>query len=86
MVGSSAGASSDIYARLLAEQLGKVLGQSVIVDNRSGASGIIATTAMINSPADGYTIQLIYTPHTLSPHLFKSLNYNPITDVTGISM
>ena len=86
LVGSSAGASSDIYARLLAEQLGKVLGQSVIVDNRSGASGIIATTAMINSPADGYTIQLIYTPHTLSPHLFKALNYNPITDVTGISM
>lgn len=86
LVGSSAGASSDIYARLLAEQLGKVLGQSVIVDNRSGASGIIATTAMINSPADGYTIQLIYTPHTLSPHLFKSLHYNPITDVTGISM
>jgi tripartite-type tricarboxylate transporter receptor subunit TctC len=41
---------------------------------------------MINLPADGYTLQLIYTPHTLSPYLFKKLNYDPIKDITGISM
>jgi len=85
-VGSVPGASSDTYARIISEPLGKVLGQSIVIENRSGASGIIATSNMINLPADGYTLQLIYTPHTLSPYLFKKLNYDPIKDITGISM
>ena len=71
-VGSVPGASSDTYARIISEPLGKVLGQSIVIENRSGASGIIATSNMINLPADGYTLQLIYTPHTLSPYLFKN--------------
>jgi tripartite-type tricarboxylate transporter receptor subunit TctC len=86
LVGSVPGASTDAYARIVGERLGKVLGQNIVIDNRSGASGIIATTALVAAPADGYTLQLIYTPHTLSPTLFKSLNYNPIKDVTGVTM
>ena len=85
-VGSVPGASSDTYARIISEPLGKVLGQSMVIENRSGASGIIATSNMINLPADGFTLQLIYTPHTLSPYLFKKLNYDPIKDIAGISM
>ena len=86
LVGSVPGASTDAYARIVGERLGKVLGQNIVIDNRSGASGIIATSALVSAPADGYTLQLIYTPHTLSPTLFKSLNYNPIKDVTGVTM
>ncbi len=86
LVGSGPGASSDTYARIVGERLATVLGQSVIIDNRSGASGVIATGVLVNAPADGYTLQLIYTPHTLSPYLFKSLSYNPIKDVTGLTM
>jgi tripartite-type tricarboxylate transporter receptor subunit TctC len=83
-VGSVPGASSDTYARIISEPLGKVLGQSIVIENRSGASGIIATSNMINLPADGYTLQLIYTPHTLSPYLFKKLNYDPIKEIKGL--
>jgi tripartite-type tricarboxylate transporter receptor subunit TctC len=86
LVGSVPGASSDTYARIISEPLGKILGQTVLIENKSGASGIIATGSMMSSPADGHTIQLIYTPHTLSPYLFKKLSYDPIKDVTGITM
>ncbi|WP_108648308.1 Bug family tripartite tricarboxylate transporter substrate binding protein [Polynucleobacter rarus] len=83
-VGSVPGASSDTYARIVGDALSKNLHQSIQIENRSGASGIIATTAMLAMPADGYQIQLIYTPHTLSPYLFKKLSYDSIKDVTGI--
>jgi tripartite-type tricarboxylate transporter receptor subunit TctC len=83
-VGSVPGASSDTYARIVGDALSKNLNQSIQIENRSGASGIIATTAMLALPADGYQIQLIYTPHTLSPYLFKKLSYDSIKDVTGI--
>lgn len=86
LVGSVPGASSDTYARVIAEPLGKILGQNIVIENRSGASGIIATSALIQLPADGYNLQLIYTPHTLSPYLFKKLPYDPIKDVVGVSM
>jgi tripartite-type tricarboxylate transporter receptor subunit TctC len=86
LVGSVPGASSDTYARIISEPLGKILGQTVLIENKSGASGIIATGSMMSSPPDGHTLQLIYTPHTLSPYLFKKLSYDPIKDVTGITM
>ena len=86
LVGSVPGASSDTYARIIAEPLGKVLGKNVIIENKSGASGIIATNSLIGSPADGNTLQLIYTPHTLSPYLFNKLPYDPIKDVTGVTL
>lgn len=86
LVGSVPGASSDSYARIISEPMAKILGQSVLIENRSGASGIIATNSLVTAPADGQTLQLIYTPHTLSPYLFKKLNYDPIKDVTGVTM
>lgn len=86
LVGTTPGASSDTYARIISEPLGKILGQNVVIENRSGASGIIATSGMVSGPTDGSVFQLIFTPHTLSPYLFKQLNYDPIRDVTGITM
>ncbi len=86
MVGSPPGASTDTYARILAEALGKSLGQSVLIENRTGASGIIATNTMLNSPADGYTLQFIYTTYTLAPHLYKDLKYDSLKDVSGVAL
>jgi tripartite-type tricarboxylate transporter receptor subunit TctC len=86
LVGSPPGASTDTYARIIAEALGKWLGQSVLIENRTGASGIIATNTMLNSPADGYTLQFIYTSYTLAPHLYKDLKYDSLKDVAGVSL
>lgn len=86
LVGSPPGASTDTYARIIAEPLGKVLGQNVVVENRTGASGIVATSAMLNSAADGYTLQFVYTSYTLAPSLYKDLPYDANKDVAGVSM
>ncbi|AZG11129.1 tripartite tricarboxylate transporter substrate binding protein [Pigmentiphaga sp. H8] len=86
LVGSPPGGSTDTYARIIAEPLGKVLGQNVVVENRTGASGIVATSAMLNSAADGYTLQFVYTSYTLAPSLYKDLPYDAGKDVAGVSM
>ncbi len=86
LVGSPPGASTDTYARIIAEGLGKVLGQNVLVENRTGASGIIATNSLLSSPADGYTLQFIYTSYSLAPHLYKDLKYDPLKDIAGVSL
>ena len=52
------GGTTDIASRALADQLGRELGQSVLVENKAGASGIIALQALMNSPADGYTMAM----------------------------
>jgi len=70
----------------VADALGKVLGQNVVVENRTGASGLVATNAMLSTAPDGYTIQLVYTSYALAPSLYKSLNYDPATDIAGLTM
>ena len=86
LVGATPGASSDTYARIVADQLGKVMGQPVVIENKTGASGLIAMGGMVQTGMDGYTMQLTYTPHTLSPALFKKLTFDPIKDVAGVTM
>jgi len=53
------GATADIVARVFAEELGKSLGQTVVVDNKTGAGGTIATAELARAPADGYTMGLV---------------------------
>ena len=86
LVGSPPGASTDTYARMVAEPLGKLLGQNVVVENRTGASGIVATRSMLNSPSDGYMMQFIYTSFTLVPSLYKDVAYDTEKDLRGVSM
>ncbi len=80
------GSGSDIFARLIGDQLSKSLGQPVIVESKPGASGQIAAEYVARAPADGYTLFLTTnTTHSANPYLFKKLNYDPIKDFTPIA-
>jgi tripartite-type tricarboxylate transporter receptor subunit TctC len=81
------GGASDITARLLAQELTTVLGQSVVVENRGGAASITGTQAVATSPADGYTLAVVDTAFVVNPALFGSrLPYDTQRDFTPISL
>ena len=79
------GPTIDMLARLIAEKLGPALGQTVIVDNRSGANGMIGSTIVAHAAPDGYTL-LAATPasHVTAVHLMKDLPVDPVKDFTPI--
>lgn len=79
------GSASDIVARMIAERLQARLGQVVIVENRPGASGQVATDMVARAQPDGYTIMLATnTTHSSNPFLYKSLRYDPVKDFTPL--
>jgi len=87
IVGFPPGQATDIVARLVAEKLTSRLGQSFIVDNKPGASGIIGTEITIKSPADGYTLLFSSSgPLAVNPGLYAKLPYDPIRDLQPISL
>jgi tripartite-type tricarboxylate transporter receptor subunit TctC len=81
----AAGGGGDVIGRLLADSMGKRLGQTIFIENRTGAGGTIATQQVATSPADGYTITIGgMTTHVLAPAVYPSLPYDPIKDFTTI--
>jgi len=81
-----AGSGTDVMARALADELSKMLGQPVIVDNRPGGSSIPAAEFVTRAAPDGYTLFMGgNTTHSANPHLFKDLRYDPLKDFTPIS-
>jgi tripartite-type tricarboxylate transporter receptor subunit TctC len=86
IVPSPPGSPPDIRARWIAEKLRPVLGQTIIVDNKGGASGIIGTEAALQQPADGYTLILVHQGTiAFNPHLFPALPYDPLKDLAPVS-
>ncbi|MGZ5257380.1 MAG: Bug family tripartite tricarboxylate transporter substrate binding protein [Burkholderiales bacterium] len=83
---SAPGGTSDILARLLAQQLTADLGQTFVVDNRAGASGIIGTDLVAKAAPDGYTLLLIQPSLTINPHIFATVPYDPVRDFAPISL
>ncbi|ARP93229.1 Bug family tripartite tricarboxylate transporter substrate binding protein [Bordetella genomosp. 13] len=82
-----AGTSTDIVARVMAEAMGKSLGQTVIVENRAGAGGTIGTDFVARAPADGYTIVMgTVGTHAINKSLYRKLAYDPINDFAPISL
>jgi tripartite-type tricarboxylate transporter receptor subunit TctC len=81
----SAGGGGDVLGRLLADNMGKRLGQTIFIENRTGAAGTIGTQQVATSPPDGYTITIGgMTTHVLAPATYTSLPYDPVKDFTTI--
>ncbi len=79
------GGSNDVVGRMIATHLGEHLGKQVIVDNRSGAGGVIGTEIAANAAPDGYTLAIISIAHAVNPWLYK-LNYDPLKSFTPIGV
>jgi tripartite-type tricarboxylate transporter receptor subunit TctC len=79
------GGVADVTMRLVAQKLGERMGHNFIIDNRPGAGGIIATKAVLASPADGYTLYLGGNGTAISQSLFTSLPYNVLTDFSPVA-
>ncbi len=81
------GGGTDIIARLIAPELSKKLGQPITIENRGGASGNIGTEAVVNSPANGYTLLMgNVAPNAINISVFKKLPFNPEKDLAPISL
>src|SRR4051812_4213115 len=86
VVPNAPGGLSDTTARLIAPGLGERLGQPVIIENRPGAGGTIATSAVAKAAADGYTLIAVFDAHASNPHLFHALDYDGIADFAPVSL
>jgi tripartite-type tricarboxylate transporter receptor subunit TctC len=87
LVGFPPGGATDILSRILAQHMGDSIGQTVVVDNRGGATGTIAAAIAAKSPADGYTIMMVPSgPYTISPSVYSKLPYDAVKDFTGVSL
>jgi tripartite-type tricarboxylate transporter receptor subunit TctC len=80
------GAATDVVARIYAAKLGEVLGQTVVVDNRPGAGGLIGTETAAKAQPDGYTVLSFGINQTISPALYKQLPYDPVRDFAHVSL
>jgi tripartite-type tricarboxylate transporter receptor subunit TctC len=84
VVGFTPGGTADSVARLLALALGSRLGQSIVVENRAGANGNLATDFVARAAPDGYTLFFTSIGHAVNPSLYKEAKYDPVKDFTPI--
>jgi tripartite-type tricarboxylate transporter receptor subunit TctC len=83
---SSAGGSTDMVARAVGRALGEGLGQPVVLDNRPGGGGVIASDLTAKARPDGYTILMANTSHAVQPSLHAKLPYDPLKDFAPVSL
>src|ERR1700750_755689 len=81
-----AGGAVDILARTLGDELSKNWGQPVIVENRPGAGGVVASQALAASPPDGYTLIVVASGHATNPFLYPKIPYDTFKDFTPICL
>jgi tripartite-type tricarboxylate transporter receptor subunit TctC len=84
IVGFPPGGAADILGRIAAQRLTEGLGQQVVVDNRGGAGGLLATEIAVRTNPDGYTLLFTSIPHVINPHLYKKVAYDAIRDFTPV--
>src|SRR3972149_9478669 len=81
-----AGGTPDVVARMVAPGLSSLLGQQLVIDNRGGAGGLIATELAARAAPDGYTLFLTGPSFTILPHLQKQAAYDALKDFVPISL
>ena len=82
----SAGGGVDILARTLGDVVSRQWGQSVVVENRPGAGGVVASQALVTSAPDGYTLIVVASGHATNPFLYPKIPYDTFKDFTPISL
>jgi hypothetical protein len=85
IVGFPPAGGFDINARLMGQWLSERLGQQFVIENRPGAGGIIGTQAVVNAPADGYTLLLVGTANAVSATLYEKLPFDFINDIVPVA-
>jgi len=78
------GGPTDVASRIVAQKMSGALGQSIVIDNRSGASGTVGAAAAARAPADGYTFVTLATPTLLASHLYASPGYDIFKNFTPV--
>jgi len=86
IVPTSPGSTADVVARVVADSMGKTLGQTLVVENLSGAAGVPGTRQLVAAKPDGYTLGIVSSNHAINPSLHKSLPYDSVKDITPISI
>lgn len=81
----AAGSTTDIIARAIADKMGISMGQTLVIDNRGGASGTIGQQAVAAAAPDGYTVMIHSSSHTVSPSTFAKLPFDTLHDFAGIT-
>ena len=80
------GGPTDVAARLLGPKINEALGQPLVIENRAGASGNLATAQVAKAPADGYTLLVHSSAYAVNPSLFANAGYNPEKDFIAIAV
>ena len=86
LLGYPPGAATDISARMLAARFTEAFGQQVIVDNRSGASGMLATALLARATPDGHTLMVVDSAHGANPALNEKMAYDTLKDISAVSL
>jgi tripartite-type tricarboxylate transporter receptor subunit TctC len=82
----AAGGGVDILTRTLGDVVSRQWGQTVVVENRPGAGGVVASQALVQSPPDGYTLIMVASGHATNPFLYPKMPYDTFNDFTPISL
>jgi tripartite-type tricarboxylate transporter receptor subunit TctC len=80
------GGAVDAAARILANRLGEMWGQQMVIENKGGAGGNIAAQAVLTADADGYTVYICSIGHAINQFIYPALGYNPVTDFAPVSL
>lgn len=81
-----AGGIVDLVARQIGQKMAVSMGQPVVVENRVGAGGTIATETTAKSAPDGYTVMMVFDSHAVNPHIYRNLRYDTFKDLAAVSL
>jgi tripartite-type tricarboxylate transporter receptor subunit TctC len=86
IVGQAPGGATDVVARLIAPKLGEQLGQSVVVENRTGAAGSIGAAFVAKGAPDGYNMLVISSSYAINPSIYTDLPFDPVKDLVPVTL